>query len=113
MRNSGSRRPDFGVGYDRAVDVSQGNFGCWPCQTNASGFAHLGAQEFALDERHKKLAHETGIGSEALCELRRGEMGNGLLFRQSQAEHDLKRCGKSNVDHDWEALLFRQTYLYL
>jgi hypothetical protein len=36
MRNSGSRRPDFGVGYDRAVDVTQGNFGCWPRETNAS-----------------------------------------------------------------------------
>jgi hypothetical protein len=102
MRNSGSRCPDFGVGYDCAVDVTQGNFGCWSCETNASSLAHLGTQEFVLDERHKKLTHETGIGSEALCELGRAEIGNGLLLRQSQAEHDLKRSGKSNVDHDWE-----------
>src|SRR5260370_33167632 len=97
MRNSGSRHPYFGVGYDSAVDVSQGNFGSWPCQTNASGFAHLGVQKFALDERHKELAHETGIGSEALCELRRGEMGKRLLFRESQAKQQLKRCRKQNV----------------
>jgi hypothetical protein len=72
---------------------------------NASGLAHLGAQELAVDERDKELAHETGIGSEALRELGRAKMGNGLLFRQSQTEHDLKRSGKSNVDHDGKSPL--------
>jgi hypothetical protein len=91
MRNSGSSCPEFGVGDDRAVDVAQGNVGCWPGETNASGLAHLGAQEFVLDERHKKLAHETRIGPETLCQPGRGEAWNRLLLRQSQAEHDLKR----------------------
>jgi len=52
VRNSGSRRPDFGVGYDRAVDVPQGDLCCWFCETHATSLAHLGPQEFALDERN-------------------------------------------------------------
>ena len=36
MRNSGSRRPDFGICYDRAVDVPQGDLCCWSCETHAT-----------------------------------------------------------------------------
>jgi len=97
--NSSSGRPNFGIGYDRAVDVPQGDLCCWSCETHATGLAHLGPQEFALDERYQELADEAGIRPEAPRQLGGGELGNAAPVRQSQAEHDLKRCRKSNVDH--------------
>jgi hypothetical protein len=98
MGNSSSGRPDFCTGYDGAVDVPQGDLCYWSCETHATGLAHLGPQEFPLDKRHEELADEAGIRPEALRQLGGGEMGNAVPVRQSQAEHNLKRCRKSNVD---------------
>src|ERR1700721_13349 len=46
--NSGSGRPDFGIGYDRAVDVAQGDLCGWAGEAHPPGLAHLGPQEFRL-----------------------------------------------------------------
>jgi hypothetical protein len=39
MGNAHSGRPDFGIGYDSAVDVPQGDLCCWSCETHATGLA--------------------------------------------------------------------------
>ena len=61
MGNASARRPDFGIGDDRAVDVPQGDLGCWSCETHATGLAHLGPQEFALDSRTQTAVTEYSV----------------------------------------------------
>ena len=73
MGNSGSGRPDFGIGYDRAVDVPQGDLCYWSCETHATGLAHPGPQEFALDERHQELATRSHIRMQLSRDVRKAE----------------------------------------
>jgi len=102
MRNLCSLREDLARGVYGPIDVRKSDLARGSCETDPTLLATVRVEQLGVDERGDEPTNEGRVRRKSFCKFRGGHRLDAFSGSQGEAEHELKCCRKSHVDHATE-----------